>query len=338
VAIPAMTVIQGFDVSHWQGHQDWTRLKKDYGLEFAFAKCLQGESSSDSEFTNNWNSMGSAGIVRGAYLFGDPDSNPNDDADALLNRVNPSKPDDLLVLDLESSTLSASDTAQYAYGFGDRIRSQTGGAYNPGIYCGGYADLSAYKDMLKHFGWWWYPRYPSKYANKGTWPTSMSDCIPPDPNTFGKWPPDIWQFSQSFPTNQGGAHDANIYNGTLDQMRALNGDDVPSTQEIAKAVWADYITTGWQPDGAYSSDNPLNVAMSKVVCTWYGTAVQVNNGKTPEPAWYTDAAQDAASTNLARRTVDNLPTDREPTIEDVGKALDWAFRSYMNDNSVVGAT
>lgn len=329
-----MAVIQGFDVSHWQGNQNWSNLKRDYGVDFGFAKALQGESSRDSEFADNWASMQSAGIVRGAYYFAEPDNNPLDDASAFLNLVNPSGADDLLVLDLESSTIGSA-TPQWACDWGDEITRLTGGDYCPGLYCGGYMDLTSYKDLPNHFGWWWYPRYPNKYANKSTWPTSFADCIPPDPNVvWPTWPPDIWQFSQSFPTNQGGVHDGNIFNGDVAKMRTLNdrstgADDTPPAAEVAAAVWQYLINTGWQPDGSYSSTG-VQVAMSKVNATTYGEAVQVNNGVPPQPEWHSNPADTEL---LSRKVIDVLPVGRRVDQSVLVTAIKDAFRLLVENRS-----
>ena len=59
----------GIDVSHWQGSIDF-RQASDAGARFVFVKCCQNKVM-DKNFVTNWGNAKKAGIMRGAYCFGD---------------------------------------------------------------------------------------------------------------------------------------------------------------------------------------------------------------------------------------------------------------------------
>ncbi|MCA0417662.1 MAG: glycoside hydrolase family 25 protein [Proteobacteria bacterium] len=61
-------VIQGIDVSRWQGEIDWARVK-DAGTRFAFIKATEGGNHLDPNFKRNWAEAKKHGVARGAYHF-----------------------------------------------------------------------------------------------------------------------------------------------------------------------------------------------------------------------------------------------------------------------------
>lgn len=288
-----MGLLRGFDVSHWQGPEDWPQWVRDYGITFGVAKATQGERWEDTRFPANWRGMKAAGIVRGAYDFAVPDSNPRDDVAHLLDTVDRAgglDPTDLLVLDLERSSLSAADTAAWACSWADELKRATGGRFAAVLYCGGFMDLEPYRKLRAHFDAWWYPRYPARWANRNAWPASFAEVRLPAPNVWGG-PPDFWQFSQSFPV-AGDPHDANVYAGTLDQLRAINpgarpgppppppGEDDPmakldpdDVQRIARAVWEYPIETRWREDGTFdAAGQPVPIQARKMLAAVRGVA------------------------------------------------------------------
>ncbi|MEN5083408.1 GH25 family lysozyme [Bosea sp. TWI1241] len=62
------SVIQGIDVSRWQGEIDWA-LVKSAGTRFAFIKATEGGDHLDPMFRRNWEGARRAGVARGAYHF-----------------------------------------------------------------------------------------------------------------------------------------------------------------------------------------------------------------------------------------------------------------------------
>jgi len=59
---------QGIDVSHHQGHIDWSKLPRQ-GVDFAYIKATEGADHADGRFSINWRAAHAAGIRRGAYHF-----------------------------------------------------------------------------------------------------------------------------------------------------------------------------------------------------------------------------------------------------------------------------
>lgn len=289
-----MALLRGFDVSHWQGAEDWSRWRRDYDIRFGVAKATQGERWEDSRFPANWRGMRAAGIVRGAYDFADPDANPRDDVAHLLDTIDRAgglDPTDLVVLDLERSALSARDTSAWACAWADELKRATGGRFAAVLYCGGYMDLAAYRPLRDHFDVWWYPRYPARWANRAAWPASFAEVRLPSPNVWGS-DPSFWQFSQSFPVGSE-PHDANVFAGTIDQLLTLNpgarpgggnpddgGNDVALTdaeieriaQRTAELVWDHQIETRWQAAGTYDPARPTHQPAAKLLAASRGFA------------------------------------------------------------------
>lgn len=231
---------RGFDVSHHQGFEDWANMRDRYGLTYGFAKATEGEGFRDSRFRENWSAMKDAGLVRGAYHFARPDADPSDDAAAFLNYVDPTEDTDLLVLDLETSELGQDQTNAWAKGWAAAVR-RLAPRYVPGVYMGsGYLTNRTGEGLRSpaHFGWLWYPRYPERFARRQTWPELYEPPVPVRYTSAGAvrvpWEqsawgqaPEFWQFSATWPV-AGEWHDANLFNGGLAQLRALNA---PTHQE-----------------------------------------------------------------------------------------------------------
>lgn len=95
-------MLQGIDVSHYQGKVDWKRVITA-GAAFAFVKATQGVKYVDSEFKNNWKGLSATNFPRGAYHFFNPGDKGLDQAEHFLevfvNEYGSLPP----VLDVESS-------------------------------------------------------------------------------------------------------------------------------------------------------------------------------------------------------------------------------------------
>lgn len=93
-------LVDGIDVSHWQGRVDWPTVEKA-GITFAFVKATQGTRSTDKRFKENWRALADTRIARGAYHFLEPDADGTLQAKHFLDTVQ-FKPGDLLpVVDVE---------------------------------------------------------------------------------------------------------------------------------------------------------------------------------------------------------------------------------------------
>lgn len=91
----------GQDVSGYEADHDWMNSRAQFG----FIKATEGTSWVDSSFPRHWRELAKKGIVRGVYHFGHPSNDPIAEADHFLEVVNsqPSRPGDILVLDLEAT-------------------------------------------------------------------------------------------------------------------------------------------------------------------------------------------------------------------------------------------
>lgn len=79
-----MTKLNGIDVSHYQGDINWKAVK-EYGIEFAFIKCLQGKSRVDECFHANMRNAIANDIPVGVYVYSK--AKTLDDAVAEAKRV-----------------------------------------------------------------------------------------------------------------------------------------------------------------------------------------------------------------------------------------------------------
>ena len=79
-----MTKLNGIDVSHYQGDINWKAVK-EYGIDFAFIKCLQGKSRVDECFHTNMRNAIENDIPVGVYVYSK--AKTIDDAVAEAKRV-----------------------------------------------------------------------------------------------------------------------------------------------------------------------------------------------------------------------------------------------------------
>ncbi len=106
---------KGLDVSHFQGTVDWNSVGRQ-GYRFAFIKATEGVSETDPEFSANWPGAKTAGLIRGAYHYYDPGSDPQEQAEHFLSTVWPEGGQPLLApgdlppaLDIETAGSQSSE-------------------------------------------------------------------------------------------------------------------------------------------------------------------------------------------------------------------------------------
>jgi GH25 family lysozyme M1 (1,4-beta-N-acetylmuramidase) len=71
VAASAIAYADGIDISHWQGHVDWSKVRSD-DVTFAFMKATEGSYYTDPTLRTNWRGAEKVGIYRAAYHFARP--------------------------------------------------------------------------------------------------------------------------------------------------------------------------------------------------------------------------------------------------------------------------
>ncbi|MBC8084742.1 MAG: glycoside hydrolase family 25 protein [Hymenobacter sp.] len=93
--------VHGIDVSAYQGRIDWPEVAR-HRVRFAFIKASEGATMRDARFQRNWREAKSAGVMRGAYHYFQPNRDAEVQAKLFTHNV-PLEPGDLPpVLDVEA--------------------------------------------------------------------------------------------------------------------------------------------------------------------------------------------------------------------------------------------
>ncbi len=175
------------------------------------AKATEGTTYTDATFATNWHGMASAGLVRGAYHFARPGSDPLAQASHFVSTVanaggfNTSKTLQL-VLDLEAND-GKSPSAVYSWtkAFIERVHNLTG---KPGIIYTGYY---FWKDSVQGSSNFDAPLWIASY-------TSAKPAGIPSPWSGVGWA--FWQYSSSGSVSG--------VSGNVDTDYFLNGGAYPS--------------------------------------------------------------------------------------------------------------
>jgi GH25 family lysozyme M1 (1,4-beta-N-acetylmuramidase) len=265
-------MIQGFDVSHWQGDVSWSNLKQKHNIEFGACKATEGTGFLDPRFTQNWSRLEAASLVRMAYHFARPARDVKQSAQFFLTTVKNAglHDDDKLVLDLETGDgLSQSQVNAWSKEWAKIVRDATGNI--PIVYMGSaYLSNNTGNGFNGPFSGLWYPRYPTAWANGSTFPSNFTPPVPIGSTSWGgsNWGelPTMWQFSASFKSAEGSI-DANISPLTATQLRELGVPDVALTQaeitKIADAVWKRKTYNKVQSDIAKAADPNAELVYSE---------------------------------------------------------------------------
>jgi GH25 family lysozyme M1 (1,4-beta-N-acetylmuramidase) len=79
-------IVQGIDVSYYQGSINWTAVHNS-GRGFGIARIADGTGFMDPTFQTNYAGMKSVGMVRGSYIFFRPETDPIAQADEVLKAI-----------------------------------------------------------------------------------------------------------------------------------------------------------------------------------------------------------------------------------------------------------
>ena len=105
VCLPLGYKVHGIDVSHHQGSIDWQAVKgtdkQEYPIRFAFIKATEGGDYKDKRFDENFAKAADVGLMRGAYHFYNPNSDPMSQANFFISQVKLQRGDLAPVLDIE---------------------------------------------------------------------------------------------------------------------------------------------------------------------------------------------------------------------------------------------
>jgi lysozyme len=199
-------IVEGIDVSYYQGTVNWTDVKQA-GKLFAIVRVSDGLNYPDTQFERNWRSTKAAGIIRGTYQFFRPGQDPTRQADLLLSRIEAAGglvPGDLPpVLDIEVTDGQSSATVvQRAKTWLQRVERAIG--RKPLVYTAAFmssvigSNLSAYPLWVANWG-----------VTCPLMPTGWTD----------------WKFWQKSSTGRvsgiSGNVDLDVFNGSLAELRAF---------------------------------------------------------------------------------------------------------------------
>jgi lysozyme len=111
------------DVSNHNGNVDWKAVLAS-GRAGGICKATEALGYVDPTFAANWAALKNLNATRGCYCFAQPaKAVPEATADKFLTVVGPTKPGDILVLDLEVGT---GDLSAWALTWLDRVKAKTG--------------------------------------------------------------------------------------------------------------------------------------------------------------------------------------------------------------------
>ncbi len=99
------SVLEGIDVSNWQGTINWTQVASA-GKKFAIIKATEADNFYDAKYALNHSAAKAAGLWTGAYHFAQPSSAPNDailEADWFAAHASLGPGDLIPALDLEAT-------------------------------------------------------------------------------------------------------------------------------------------------------------------------------------------------------------------------------------------
>lgn len=221
---PSNGPVQGVDVSYYQGDFNWA-AQKAAGLAFGYARVSDGTGFSDPKFSQNWQGMKAAGILRGAYQFFEPGQDATAQANLVVSAVGHLGDGDLpCMIDVESTGGQSSATIVAKMKTWLQVVEQ-GTGKRPVIYTGPYF----WQDNV---GSGAFSSYPLWIAHYGV-------SCPLIPDNWSDWT--IWQYSDG-----SGTLDHDVFNGTLAELKALGVINQAPRGNLDTAACTGI--TGWAQD------------------------------------------------------------------------------------------
>lgn len=203
VCLPVNYKVHGIDVSHHQGTIDWQAVKatetQNYPIRFVFMKATEGGDYKDRRFAENFREAREAGLVRGAYHFYNPNTDPIRQADFFISQVTLEKGDLAPVLDIERKPRNKAQLQADLIKFLNRLEQHYG--VRPIIYTS-YRYMERYLDSPE------FARYPLWIAHYYVETLSYE----------GSW--QFWQHTD-YGTVPGITEsvDLNVFNGSLSELQ-----------------------------------------------------------------------------------------------------------------------
>jgi lysozyme len=197
--------IQGFDISNYQGVINWKTFNAT-PYKFGFCKATEGTTFTDAKFKANYRGIKSAGLIRGAYHYGRPSTDPVTQANFFVNTVQPLSGDLQLVLDLETTDgKTPAQVRAWTVAFINQLTARTG---RPGII---YTGFYFWRDSAGNGTNLNCPLWLAAYV------TDPSTLVPA---AWSNW--SFWQYTSSGTVSGiSGNVDRNAWNGTLANLNNL---------------------------------------------------------------------------------------------------------------------
>jgi lysozyme len=218
--------LKGVDVSTYQGTVSWTSVKAA-GNKFALTRVSDGLTHLDGTFATNWSHIKSAGLVRGAYQFFRPGSDPIQQADLMISKINAAGgllPGDIApVLDVEvTDGMSAATIQSRAKAWLAHVQQVTG--RKPIVYTAAFMStyigtaLGAYPLWVANYGTSC-PTMPSGWSDWKMWQSSSTGSVSGisgnvDVDQFKGTLADLMAFADAQPTQPTSPADAGSGGGT----------------------------------------------------------------------------------------------------------------------------
>src|SRR5688500_5926039 len=218
-------MLKGIDVSHYQKDVNWSDVVSD-DIRFAFAKATEGLTYVDPSFKVNWTEMREVDLVRGAYHFGRPGSDPEAQAEHFAAIVG-----DLTVLDLPPVLdLEVSDghTVEAVLAWARAFINRAEGLFRREL-------------MIYTGGFWRFALGNPKDSFFGTRPLWLAayNQNPVVPASWSKWT--FWQYTDgthNVPGKVAGIHgpvDQNRFAGSLKELKALCSETKRTPEQVHPA-------------------------------------------------------------------------------------------------------
>lgn len=190
-------MIRGLDVSHHNGTMDWPSLKEK-GFQFAFFKATEGTGFVDKMFDANVKAASQEGFLIGAYHFFRPGQDAIDQANHFLNTVAGHVLTLPHVLDWEvSDHVRAGVQISAARAWLQLVETRS--KRKPIIY--------GSPSFLTDLG------LPLNFADYALWVANYGVNAPKIPKPWHKYA--FWQ------TTDAHGLDLDVFNGTIEQLKAL---------------------------------------------------------------------------------------------------------------------
>jgi GH25 family lysozyme M1 (1,4-beta-N-acetylmuramidase) len=267
---PAMPVLEGIDVSHWQGTIDWPRVAAA-GKRFAYMKASEGTDLVDATYPTNRAQANAVGLVIGAYHFARPDRKPGDaieEADYFLAMSQAAAGDLLPVLDLEvTGGLSAAELQEWASSYLGRIYERTGAR---GVI---YTSPTFWRNAMGGTTWFAANGYRTLWV--AHWTSSSAPTVPAANWGGNGWT--FWQYTSSgVVPGINGRVDLDRYKGSdLSPVLLTNGVLEPVGQPPTLTLTPSATITTWSETvlinasfGQVGASRPVALQVASDAVTW----------------------------------------------------------------------